>query len=312
MLGDRKPGYSYSRIDNPTADAFALASLRSRRTASTGRWRPSRSRPGWRRSPRSSWRCAAPARTSWRPRRCTAARSAWSQHVLSRFGVAVQLRRHDRPRRGAGCDAGRTPRWSGPRRSRTPRPRSRTSRAVAAICHDAGVPLCVDSTFAPPPVCRPLRVGSRPRRALGDQVPRRPLRRDRRRRGRRRRAAWPRVRAARIDLGGSLAPDEAFLLHRGLATLPLRVARHCANGATPWPRARRPPGGRAGRLPGPGRAPAARARRQAVRRRSRAGSATARSSRSRRAAAGRPAFGLADALAGRARSPPASAAPTPW
>jgi cystathionine gamma-synthase/O-acetylhomoserine (thiol)-lyase len=37
-----------------------------------------------------------------------------------------------------------------------------------------------------------------------------------------------RIRKARIDLGGSLAPDEAFLLHRGLSTLPLRVARHCA------------------------------------------------------------------------------------
>ncbi len=38
-----------------------------------------------------------------------------------------------------------------------------------------------------------------------------------------------RVRHDRIDLGGMLAPDEAFLLHRGLATLPLRVARHCAS-----------------------------------------------------------------------------------
>jgi cystathionine beta-lyase/cystathionine gamma-synthase len=36
-----------------------------------------------------------------------------------------------------------------------------------------------------------------------------------------------RVRRDRIDLGGSLAPDEAFLLHRGLATLPLRVDRQC-------------------------------------------------------------------------------------
>jgi cystathionine gamma-synthase/O-acetylhomoserine (thiol)-lyase len=34
-----------------------------------------------------------------------------------------------------------------------------------------------------------------------------------------------RVRALRVDLGGSLSPDEAFLLHRGIATLPLRVAR---------------------------------------------------------------------------------------
>src|SRR4051794_40631633 len=25
VLGDRLPGYSYSRVDNPTADAFALA-----------------------------------------------------------------------------------------------------------------------------------------------------------------------------------------------------------------------------------------------------------------------------------------------
>jgi cystathionine gamma-synthase/O-acetylhomoserine (thiol)-lyase len=32
----------------------------------------------------------------------------------------------------------------------------------------------------------------------------------------------------RHDLGGSLAPDEAFLLLRGLQTLPLRVARQCA------------------------------------------------------------------------------------
>jgi cystathionine beta-lyase/cystathionine gamma-synthase len=35
------------------------------------------------------------------------------------------------------------------------------------------------------------------------------------------------VRHDRIELGGMLAPDEAFLLHRGLATLPLRVDRHC-------------------------------------------------------------------------------------
>jgi cystathionine gamma-synthase/O-acetylhomoserine (thiol)-lyase len=34
------------------------------------------------------------------------------------------------------------------------------------------------------------------------------------------------IRLARVDLGGSLAPDEAYLLARGLQTLPLRVARH--------------------------------------------------------------------------------------
>jgi cystathionine beta-lyase/cystathionine gamma-synthase len=36
------------------------------------------------------------------------------------------------------------------------------------------------------------------------------------------------VRAVRIDTGGALAPDEAFLLRRGLETLPLRVHRQCS------------------------------------------------------------------------------------
>ena len=36
------------------------------------------------------------------------------------------------------------------------------------------------------------------------------------------------IRAVRIDTGGSLAPDEAFLLRRGLETLPLRVRRQCS------------------------------------------------------------------------------------
>jgi cystathionine beta-lyase/cystathionine gamma-synthase len=98
---------------------------------------------------------------------------------------------------------------------------------LASICREAGVPLCVDSTFAPPPVCRPLRWGAdvvvhsatkylgghsdvTGGAVVGDV------------------SLVAKVRAARVDLGGSLAPDEAFLLHRGLATLPLRVARHCA------------------------------------------------------------------------------------
>jgi cystathionine beta-lyase/cystathionine gamma-synthase len=39
------------------------------------------------------------------------------------------------------------------------------------------------------------------------------------------------VRAVRIDTGGALAPDEAFLLRRGLETLPVRVRRQCATAA---------------------------------------------------------------------------------
>jgi cystathionine beta-lyase/cystathionine gamma-synthase len=36
------------------------------------------------------------------------------------------------------------------------------------------------------------------------------------------------IRSVRVDTGGCLAPDEAFLLRRGLETLPLRVRRACA------------------------------------------------------------------------------------
>jgi cystathionine beta-lyase/cystathionine gamma-synthase len=99
--------------------------------------------------------------------------------------------------------------------------------ALAAICRAAGIPLVVDSTFASPVVCRPLQWGANlvvhsatkylgghsdvtGGAVLGDVD------------------LVARVRKSRIDLGGGLAPDEAFLLHRGLATLPIRVARHCA------------------------------------------------------------------------------------
>jgi cystathionine beta-lyase/cystathionine gamma-synthase len=36
------------------------------------------------------------------------------------------------------------------------------------------------------------------------------------------------IRGVRVDMGGCLSPDEAFLLRRGLETLPLRVRRACA------------------------------------------------------------------------------------
>jgi cystathionine gamma-synthase/O-acetylhomoserine (thiol)-lyase len=40
-------------------------------------------------------------------------------------------------------------------------------------------------------------------------------------------ALLDRIRTVRLDLGGALAPDEAALLTRGLATLPLRMTRQC-------------------------------------------------------------------------------------
>ena len=64
--------------------------------------------------------------------------------------------------------------------------------ALAAVAHDAGALLVVDNTFASPYLQQPLTLGARRRRALDDQVRRRPLRRGRRRPG----GARPRARRA--------------------------------------------------------------------------------------------------------------------
>jgi cystathionine beta-lyase/cystathionine gamma-synthase len=100
--------------------------------------------------------------------------------------------------------------------------------AVADAAHAAGALLAVDSTFASPAVCRPLRFGAdlvmhSATKFMGGHgdvtggvvVGSAP-------------AIAP-VRAIHGELGAQLSPDDAFLLHRGLTTLPLRVARQCAS-----------------------------------------------------------------------------------
>jgi cystathionine beta-lyase/cystathionine gamma-synthase len=150
-------------------------------------------------------------------------------HILARFGVEVTF--------VDGRDVDAVRRAIGPRTSlvwaetiANPTTAVADLPGLAAVARDAGVALVVDSTFASPAVCRPLAHGADlvvhsatkylggHGDATGGVVVGSPE------------AVAP-VRAARIDLGGALAPDEAFLLHRGLATLPLRVERQCASAA---------------------------------------------------------------------------------
>ncbi|MGH8867566.1 MAG: trans-sulfuration enzyme family protein [Actinomycetes bacterium] len=98
--------------------------------------------------------------------------------------------------------------------------------ALAEVAHRAGAVLVVDSTFASPVVCRPLALGvdlvvhsatkylGGHSDATGGVVVGRP-------------DLVAAVREVRVETGGVLAPDEAFLLRRGLATLVLRVDRQC-------------------------------------------------------------------------------------
>ncbi len=102
--------------------------------------------------------------------------------------------------------------------------------AVAGIAHAAGAVLAVDSTCATPMLTRPLAHGAdivmhaatkylngHSDVVAGALAAARPD------------ALWERVRRNRSMLGQILGPLEAFLLIRGMRTLPLRVQAACAS-----------------------------------------------------------------------------------
>jgi methionine-gamma-lyase len=103
-------------------------------------------------------------------------------------------------------------------------------KAVARIAHKAGAELAVDSTFATPIAMRPIELGADyvlhsltkylcgHGDALGGALV-----------GRSRRMADLRQDTA-IHLGGSISPFNAWLIMRGIATLPIRMQAH-AEGA---------------------------------------------------------------------------------
>jgi cystathionine beta-lyase/cystathionine gamma-synthase len=230
VLGDLLPGYSYSRVDNPTADAFALAlaSLEAH-----GVERPVAAQ---------AFASGMAAISTVLLTLCSAGSHVVApaavyggtygllRHVLERFGVAATfVDGTDVDAVSAAVRPETAVVWA--ETIANPTTAVADLPALASVCRAAGVPLVVDSTFASPVVCRPLQWGAdlvvhsatkylgghsdvTGGAVLGDVD------------------LVVRVRKARIDLGGGLAPDEAFLLHRGLATLPLRVARHCATALT--------------------------------------------------------------------------------
>jgi O-acetylhomoserine/O-acetylserine sulfhydrylase-like pyridoxal-dependent enzyme len=229
VLSDRAAGYTYSRIDNPTADAFALgfASLEAH-----GLDRPVAAQPFASGMAAISTvllaLCGAGSHVV-APAAVYGGTYGVIEHLLRRFGVeATFVDVTDTAAVRAAIRDTTVLVWT--ETIANPTTAVADLPSLAAVCHEAGIPLCVDSTFAPPPVCRPLSwgadlvvhsatkyIGGHSDVTGGVVV------------GDVERVAA--VRKARVDLGGSLAPDEAFLLHRGLATLPLRVARHCATAA---------------------------------------------------------------------------------
>jgi len=230
VLGDRTPGYSYTRIDNPTVDAFAAG------VAALEGYRLDRDVVGQAFASGMAAISTVLLTLLEAGAHVVAARELYGgtysmlHHVLPRFGVEVtwvdvseieQVRAAMRPQTRVL--------WA--ETIANPSLTVADLPALADVAHGAGAVFCVDSTFASPVVCRPLEHGvdivvhsatkylGGHSDATGGVVVGPP-------------ELMARVRHDRIDLGGMLAPDEAFLLHRGLATLPLRVDRHCRSALT--------------------------------------------------------------------------------
>lgn len=227
VLAGTAAGYSYSRIDNPTADAFAAAVAALEGAQAPG---PVHGQPF------ASGMAAISTvlmTLTGQGAHVLAARAVYGGtygllvHVLRRFGVSVDFVDVADP---AAVRAALRPETSLIWVETLANPTMAVADlpALGAVAAQAGVPLVVDSTFATPAVCRPLEHGAAlvvhsatkyiggHSDATGGVVVGRP-------------DLLERIRRTRIDLGGSLAPDEAYLLHRGLATLPLRMARQCSS-----------------------------------------------------------------------------------
>lgn len=223
VLGDRTPGYVYSRIDNPTVDAFArgVAAMEGRGVATEVVGQAFASGMAAISTVLLTFLEAGAHVVA--SRELYGGTYSLLRHVLPRYGIAatfVDVADLDEVRAAVRPETRMV--WA--ETMANPTLTVADLPSLAGIAHDAGALLGVDSTFASPVVCRPLEHGvdvvvhSATKYlgghsdvtggvAIGEP------------------ALLRRIRALRIDLGGSMAPDEAFLLHRGLATLPLRVSR---------------------------------------------------------------------------------------
>ncbi len=246
LLNGEAAGYSYSRIDNPTADAFAMAvaALEGQRLDRTS---PGSTSPGST-SPDGTGRDGPTAAQSFASGMSAISTVFWTftgagGHVVAPaavYGGTYGFLRHVAARFGVQTDfvdvtdteqvrAAMRPETTIVYAETVANPTTAVADlpALAEIAHAHGALLVVDSTMAPPVICRPLEHGAdlvlhSATKYLGGHsdttggvVSGAP-------------SLISQIRAVRVDTGGALAPDEAFLLRRGLETLPLRVQRQCS------------------------------------------------------------------------------------
>ena len=227
VLGGEEPGYSYARYDNPTVHAFeeALASLE----APEGGARAFAFASGM-----AGMHAALTAAELGDGATVLAAEQLYGSTatlLMQIFGPAgVEVRFVDAYDLGAVEKkvAQLNPRAVVIETVSNPLLRVADTGSVAEITRQSGAALVVDNTFATPYLQRPLELGAdvvvhsatkylsgHGDLTAGVVVTRPPYD-----------AAVEQVRKL---VGGVLAPFEAWLAHRGLKTLPLRVSRQCEN-----------------------------------------------------------------------------------
>jgi len=226
VLGDQVPGYSYSRIDNPTVDAFARA-IAAMEGANLPRWPAAQAfASGMAAISGVFWAFARAGAHVVASAALYGGTYSLLRNVLTRFGVEtdfVDITDLDAVRAAVRPAT----RIIFAETIANPTTAVADIRQLAEIAHERGALLVIDSTLAPPVICRPLEhgadlvvhsatkyIGGHSDTTGGVVTGRIEL--------------ISSIRGVRVDTGGCLAPDEAFLLRRGLETLPLRVRRACS------------------------------------------------------------------------------------
>jgi cystathionine beta-lyase/cystathionine gamma-synthase len=225
VLTDQRPGYAYSRIDNPTTSALAaaVAELEGGEAGVS-------LATGMAAIHAALLSLVSAGDRIVSTRAVYGSTRALQSNVLGRLGVTtdyVDITDH------AGVEATLA---VSPARLLYAETISNPTivvadiAALAAIAHRHGATFVVDNTFASPYLCRPLELGAdlvieSATKYLGGHSDvlagivcgSRELVR--------------RVRDVQVDTGGSLAPLAAFLVLRGVATLAVRMERHAATAA---------------------------------------------------------------------------------
>lgn len=219
VLGDRQPGYSYSRIDNPTSQALAdaLAEVEGAEAGYVFATGMAAIHAAFISVLRAGDHIVAPQQIYGSVRHLL-------ENVLGRFGVETTFVDAADP---AAVEAAFTPRTRLLHVETIANPTLTVADLpeLIALGHRHSALVSVDNTFASPYVCRPAELGADlVVEALtkwigghsdvlgGSVVGRRELIKN--------------VRAVQIDTGGGLAPFSAFLVLRGLETLHVRMDRH--------------------------------------------------------------------------------------